>query len=229
MSSPKEATVSWDSFRTDHRLTNDRGDHMPYHDYDDNGMAGLGGNGFQAFNTPQERNWWDPPVAHSGPASNLGSLSNVMGSGPFGRTLQLPSGGSYSIPPLGQQVLGGDGRSQAAGDMSAPGADGTPGVFGVPLSRIYEEDPRLGYSTAMSGLPRNMRDFFQNRYSSVMNEYLGSLGNYLQQGGAESTAPTWSSFLGEQPFQQRFRTFSPTERFGSGQQRRFAPRAQYYQ
>jgi hypothetical protein len=193
---------------------------MPYHDYDDDGIAGLGGNGFQ-------RDYNFLGVNQSYPGTRQG-LQNLTSTSPMGKKFMW-NGKEYDIPPLGHKPLGGDGRSKADGDMSAPGADSTPGVFGVPLSRLYEEDPRLGYGAAMSGLPRNMRDFFQNRYSSVMNEYLGSLGNYLQQGGAESTAPTWSSFLGEQPFQQRFRTFSPTERFGSGQQRRFAPRAQYYQ
>ena len=105
---------------------------------------------------------------------------------------------------------------------------------------LLDEDPQLAYFSQLYGggekLSQNQSSYFGNQgFGDIWNQYLGSQGTGLKKAYAEGKDfPTymkeaqadpnnsWTNYLGNVPFQQRWGQMSPSQRPG-GSTQRFAP------
>jgi hypothetical protein len=91
------------------------------------------------------------------------------------------------------------------------------------FSGLLGEEPRAAFFSFQNQFGRspNQRRFFQNQFSNIQNEFLGQLGRQLRQGMIPQKS--FTNFLGDFPFTQRFASLPPSQR--GAQTGRFAPRA----
>jgi hypothetical protein len=90
---------------------------------------------------------------------------------------------------------------------------------------LLGEEPRAAFFSFQNqfGQSPNQRKFFQNQFSNIQNEFLGVLGQQLQQGMLPQQS--FSDFLGDFPFTQRFASLAPSMR--GAQTNRFSPRTMF--
>ncbi len=91
------------------------------------------------------------------------------------------------------------------------------------LRGALEEDPRLSFFSFVNEQARTpaQRQFFQNQFTPTFNNFLGTLGSQLRQG--QVPTQTFSQFLGQTPFLDRFTRLPPSLR-GDFSGQRLAPR-----
>lgn len=103
----------------------------------------------------------------------------------------------------------------------------------IPYSRdffrdILEEEPRGTFQSFLPspfGPRRREREFFENRFSDIFNQYLGGLAGQLRRG--QYPTQGFTDYLEEFPFSEYFHRASPRERgFFPG---RYAPPAVWIQ
>ena len=100
-----------------------------------------------------------------------------------------------------------------------------------PFLGYLEEEPAVGYFSSprgaefMGGAPAK-RQYYQNQYRDVYNEFLGALGSQIRGGNAPTLR--WTDYLEDYPFPERYAALSPTQA-GRGRQQ-FSPRTRqlYY-
>jgi hypothetical protein len=105
------------------------------------------------------------------------------------------------------------------------------GAFGDFYTDVLETEPQMAYMGAVSRqaapssytapMQRRAQDYLRNQYSNVYNEYLGRRAQELRQRKDPSKWTTFSDFLEETPFTQRYSQLSPYQRGVSTS--RFAP------
>ena len=97
-------------------------------------------------------------------------------------------------------------------------------IFGNDFYKDFYKDllgeyPEAGFATRLqSQTPQGsaQRRFFAPRFNPIFQEYLGTTGQEILEGGAPTL--TFDKFLQNFDFNQRFRSRAPTER-GQGQAR----------
>lgn len=92
-------------------------------------------------------------------------------------------------------------------------------------TQLLNEQPELAYNAALYGqnLTPNQRRYGQNAYQDVWSEYLGRLGQQIQQGQAPTLQ--FTDFLPQQSFAQRYQQQTPQQRGDFSQ--RYAPRTRW--
>ena len=91
---------------------------------------------------------------------------------------------------------------------------------------MLESSPAMAYfsSAPFQGLTSPaQRQYWGTQYGNITNEYKGALGTTLREGGQ---APTFTGFLENMPWTERYTALSPAMRPGGGF-RRFSPRTRY--
>jgi len=72
----------------------------------------------------------------------------------------------------------------------------------------------------------NQQRFFERQFNPIFNQFLGGLGQQLQQGTVPSAGNTFSDFLSQPDFfNQRFASIAPSVR--GANTNRFAPSARF--
>ena len=110
--------------------------------------------------------------------------------------------------------------------------------FGNFYTDLLEDQPQMAYQAAISSrfpqydaLPRpqqRQRDYWSGQYSDIYNQYLGERGQNIQtlaQGGTPQNMRSFSDYLENIPFTQRYAGLTPQQR-GRGI-RSFAPSTRY--
>ena len=83
-----------------------------------------------------------------------------------------------------------------------------------PFSDFLEASPQAAYYSYSDdwGSPRQSQ-YYQNQFSNIYNQYLGSLGGMLRQGiMPNSTENTFASFLGDYDFDRSYNEMPPSMR-----------------
>ena len=111
---------------------------------------------------------------------------------------------------------------------------GNPGGYGLSGSNFFgdllEEQPELAFYSFQNQFGRspNQRRFFENQFSDIHNQFLGTLGAQIRGGQlptAQFTPFLEAGFGPGGQFQQQFGALPPSQRgMGIG---RFAPSAQF--
>lgn len=110
------------------------------------------------------------------------------------------------------------------GPQSAIGDSATPGLFTDIIGQIEEERPEAIFNSFLDqfGTAERspMRRFFQNRFQDIFGGYTGDIIKQLGRG--EVPEQSFSDFLKQEPFKERFGSTAPALRgqFSS----RYAPR-----
>jgi len=91
---------------------------------------------------------------------------------------------------------------------------------------MLETTPAMAYFSAApfqgtSGPAQ--RQYWGSQYGNIANEYAGAWGTALRTGGQ---APTFTEFLEDMPWTERYTSLSPSLRPG-GSFRQFAPQTRY--
>ena len=96
------------------------------------------------------------------------------------------------------------------------------------LEDLFEEEPRLGYYSKIAsfnpyGQTKSLRQYYENAFQNVFNQYLGALGGQVRAG----VDPTlrFGDYLEQFPFQQQFEGLDPGER--GAYTARYAPRTSF--
>jgi len=109
--------------------------------------------------------------------------------------------------------------------MAVNGYNGFNDFFGTML----EAEPQTAYMGQIgsqqyrgtSPMQQRAADYWRNQYSDVYSQYLGQRGQELAQRKDPSQWTTFSDYLEQFPFTQRYTSLSPYQRGVSN--RRFAP------
>ena len=86
------------------------------------------------------------------------------------------------------------------------------------IDELFEEEPNLAFQTNLSqrqGLSPNQRSFFENRFDSIFNQFLGDFGTRAQQSG-EIPEFRFQDFIQDFNFEEDFMRRPPSLRFGAG-------------
>lgn len=96
-----------------------------------------------------------------------------------------------------------------------------------PFLEFLEGEPRATYFSYQNQFGRSprQRDFFQNQFADIYNEYLGQLGS--QARGGQLPTLRFNDVLSGLNFDQRFQRLSPEQRGESGRSSQFAPSIRY--
>lgn len=100
-------------------------------------------------------------------------------------------------------------------------------------SGMLEADPNLAYMGQVAGtdfsgtkpMKKRAKDYFAKQFGNVYNQYLGQLGTEYKQGTDPSKQTTFTQFLEQQPFTERYASLSPYQRGVSTS--RFAPSTRF--
>ena len=95
-------------------------------------------------------------------------------------------------------------------------------LFGLDPEEVLNADPRTAFFSFQNQFGRQgtgQRRFFQDRFQQIHNEFLGRLGEQLR--GGQNPDQTFTNFLGNFNFGDRFRSTAPSLR--GEDTRRFAP------
>jgi hypothetical protein len=100
-------------------------------------------------------------------------------------------------------------------------------------SDILAKEPRRTYfgfgdqfgGSGSSGRGQVQRNYFQNQFQPIFDEFTGQLSQNIMQGQEPFQQQSFQEFLGELPFSQRFASLPPSMR--GGQRGRFAPQATF--
>mgnify|MGYP004453707231 FL=1 len=100
-----------------------------------------------------------------------------------------------------------------------------------PFLGYLESEPAAAYyssprGSAFMGTAPARREYYQDQYQNVYNEFLGALGSQIRGGGVPTMK--WTDYLEDYPFTERYAALSPTQA-GRGT-RQFSPRTRqlYY-
>jgi len=97
-----------------------------------------------------------------------------------------------------------------------------------PFMEFLEEDPgtRAGYFSFQDrfGQSPTQRNWFENQFSNIRNEFLGTLGQQIRQG--QTPNAQFTDFLQAFPFSQRFSALPPSMRGAATS--RFAPQTRFF-
>ena len=89
-----------------------------------------------------------------------------------------------------------------------------------------EATPQLAYFSSapfQGGISPAQKKYWSGQYGNVYNQYAGALGSAIRQG---QEAPTFTNFLKNMPWTERYTALSPALRPGSSF-RRFNPATRY--
>jgi len=93
-----------------------------------------------------------------------------------------------------------------------------------PRKEYFGFSDQFGGRTAL-GRGQKQRDYFQNQFENIHDEFTGQIARNVRLGEDPSQRQTFTEFLGEFPFSQRFASLPPSMR--GGQRGRFAPQAAF--
>ena len=82
-----------------------------------------------------------------------------------------------------------------------------------PFSDFLEASPQSAYYSYSGdwGSPRQSQ-YYQNQFTNIYNQYLGSLGGMLRQGIMPNAENTFASFLGNYDFDRSYNELPPSMR-----------------
>jgi hypothetical protein len=89
-----------------------------------------------------------------------------------------------------------------------------------------EATPQLAYFSSapfQGGYSPAQQKYWSGQYGNVYNQYAGALGSAIRQG---QEAPSFTNFLSDMPWTERYTALSPSLRPG-GSFRRFNPATRY--
>ena len=89
-----------------------------------------------------------------------------------------------------------------------------------------EATPQLAYFSSapfQGGSSPAQQKYWSGQYGNVYNQYAGALGSAIRQG---QEAPSFTNFLSDMPWTERYTALSPSLRPG-GSFRRFNPATRY--
>jgi hypothetical protein len=89
-----------------------------------------------------------------------------------------------------------------------------------------EATPQLAYFSSapfQGGYSPAQQQYWSGQFGNVYNQYAGALGTSIRQG---EQAPSFTDFLSDKPWTQRYTALSPSLRPGSSF-RRFSPTTRY--
>tara|TARA_Y100000401_G_scaffold112015_1_gene110920 strand:+ start:268 stop:609 length:342 start_codon:yes stop_codon:yes gene_type:complete len=98
---------------------------------------------------------------------------------------------------------------------------------------MLEQDPQMAYMGQLAGtqfggtqpMQQRAQDYFTNQYSNVYNQYLGRRGQELAQKKDPSEWTSFTDYLQEVPFTQRYTNLTPLQRGVSN--RKFSPSTRF--
>ena len=93
-------------------------------------------------------------------------------------------------------------------------------------SYMLEASPALAYFSATPFQGQQapaQRQYWSGQFGNISNEYMGALGSAIRTGGQ---APSFTQFLEDMPWTERYSALSPRLRPGSDF-RRFSPQTRY--
>ena len=91
---------------------------------------------------------------------------------------------------------------------------------------MLEASPAIAYFSAapfQGTTSPAQQQYWSGRYGDISNQYMGALGTSLRTGGQ---APSFTQFLSDMPWTERYSALSPSMRPGSPF-RRFSPQTRY--
>lgn len=127
------------------------------------------------------------------------------------------------VSPVGDLFL----RPGSGGGPTAGAAERDP--FASSFLDFLETDrPRAIFGTFQDqfGGSDVQQRFFQNQFSNIHNQFLSSLASTAQGGQLPGSEQTFSSFLQDFPFAERFASIAPIFR-GGPRRSQFAPRTRH--